>query len=87
MSETPPDLTTPEGKAAYRRELRGVAKRTRLAGFLAIAVGALLMMIANQGGGPNERTLAFLVLALGWALLVMAFVERTLYHRRRTRGA
>jgi len=83
----PPDLSTPEGKAAYRRELKAVARVPRLTGFLLILVGALLMIVRKAGylgGNPAEPDwISLLALAAGWAALVLAFLQRNKYHRRR----
>ena len=83
----PPDLSTPEGKKAYRRELKSVARTPRLIGFLLILVGALLMIVRKAGylgGDPAQPDwLSLIALAAGWAVLVLAFLQRNKYHRRR----
>lgn len=82
----PPDLETAEGRAAYRRELRAVARWPRLVGFGVILVAAIAVL--NLRSDPNAGAAlygAYAVLALGWILLVWAFVQRNIYHRRRMR--
>jgi len=83
----PPDLSTPEGKAAYRRELKGVAKTQRAAGFALVGLGALIVVARSAGWlGPVQTTpdyLALAILAGGWVFLVWAFLMRNRYHRRR----
>jgi len=82
-----PDLNNPEERKAYKRELRGVARWPRGVGFALIGLGAL-MVVARASGwafwtndGPDF--LALLVLGVGWAFLVWAFMQRNAYHRRR----
>ena len=83
----PPDLGTPEGKAAYRRELKAVARVPRVTGFLLILVGALLMIVRKAGylgGNPAEPDwISLLTLGAGWVFLVLAFLQRNKHHRRR----
>ena len=84
---TAPDLTNPEEKAAYKRELRGVARWQRGVGFGFIGIGALMVLARASGWaiwaseGPDLFALA--ILAVGWGFLVWAMLLRTAYHRRR----
>lgn len=83
----PPDLSTPEGRAAYRRELKGVARVPRLTGFLLIIFGAVFLLLRKAGylgGNPAEPDwISLIALAAGWTVLVLAFLQRNKYHRRR----
>ncbi len=80
-----PDLSTDEGATAYRLELRTVARPWRLAGFVAVLVGALMVSLgAWVDGWPLLAVnVGYGVLALGWALLLAAIFIRTRHHRRR----
>lgn len=83
---TAPDLDTSEGLAAYRAELKGVARRPRLAGLAAIVVGAGFVLLSSQrvfGLTPQSAVYGYAALAFGWVLLVVAFILRNRYHRRR----
>jgi len=81
-----PDTSTPEGRAAYRRELRRVARRWRLAGLAMAAIGAV--GAARFGRGPeglnhSSAVASLLLAAAGWALLIVAIAKRTRYHLAR----
>lgn len=79
----PPDLSTPEGRAAYRAELRKVALPLRLTGMGLAVVGALLSL----GAYPNwVITLGWICFGAGWVALAVALVQRNRYHRRRISG-
>jgi len=84
-----PDLTDAEVRAAYRKELKGVARMPRLIGFSLVLLGALLVVMRAYGlfgyRVPSDRPdfVALGILALGWVFLVWAFIQRNAYHRRR----
>jgi hypothetical protein len=89
MDLPPPDLSTPEGKAAYRAELFKVARPLRLTGLTLTIVGILMLFQAQGWQSAAERTfgLAGIVLiVVGWSLMIAGIVKRTLYHRKRMRG-
>jgi hypothetical protein len=84
-----PDLTTPEGRDAYRRELRSVGGVWRLWG--------LLLILAGAGLGATDRYAditmpawsthaVFVLIIAGWALMMYAIFKRTMHHRRRFSG-
>lgn len=85
---TAPDLSTPEGRSAYRRELRAVAQPLRMTG-LAIVVIAGLALVSRSffywGPWWLDRAL-YGALTIGWAILIYVIFRRSLYHRRRTAG-
>ena len=81
-----PDLESPEGRAAYRAELKRVGWKYRLGGFVLIVVAALLVVIARDGKfGLTEDAVkvAYGMLFAGWALVITAIFQRTRHHKRR----
>jgi hypothetical protein len=86
----PPDLTTPEARRANRRELLGVARFWRIAGFAAMvaALGGLILTVMTEQ--PLWTSClgigSLLPIAVGWAMFIYVIVKRTRYHRRRMRG-
>jgi|GEM_PF-134541 len=82
----PPDLETTEGRAAYRRELRGVARWPRFAGFFIVIISAIAILnLRSDPAGGAALNGAYVGLGLGWIVLIYAFVQRNIYHRRRMR--
>jgi len=85
----PPDLSTREGQAAYREELFKVARPLRLIGLTFTIIGILFLFEAQGWHSVTERTFAlagFLLIALGWSLMIAGIVKRALYHKKRMRG-
>ena len=85
----PPDLSTREGRAAYREELFKVARPLRLIGLTFTIIGILFLFEAQGWHSVTERTFAlagFLLIALGWSLMIAGIVKRALYHKKRMRG-
>jgi len=83
-----PDLSTAAGQAAYRAELFKVARPLRLAGLTLTILGILFLFEAQGWHSVTERTfgLAGLVLiALGWSLMIVGIIKRTLYHKKKMR--
>jgi hypothetical protein len=81
-----PDLSTEDGRAEYRKELRKVALPLRWAGLGLIVAGAAWALLVRYGvfGLTNETMIpAYAALALGWALVLGAIWTRTRYHKRR----
>lgn len=79
---TPPDLSKPEERRAYRRELIRLYRPWRWLG-LAIVVAGVVAMLA---GGNGFNALSLVLLGIGWAILISVIIARTRYHRRRMRG-
>ena len=80
-----PDLSTPEGVAAYRAEIRSVARPARLTGFVLVILGAIAV-VAGGWNAALEQVLVtggYVLLGVGWVLLVAAIFMRTRHHRRR----
>lgn len=81
-----PDLETEDGRAAYRAELRGMARPYRLGGFVLILLGAGYVMATRMGWAPVQQTamvVAYGAVAVGWALFITAIFLRTRHHKRR----
>lgn len=85
-----PDLETPEGRDAYRRELMSVARRERLGGAIAVLLGALIVLGSAKGWAglsSSTITVGYAVVALGWILFAYGIVQRSRHHRRRMSGS
>jgi hypothetical protein len=83
---TPPDLKDPIQRAAYRRELQGVAKPLRYTG-IAFALLGMLLAIAQRKWLPQMPTaIPMAAVALGAFNMLAAIVIRTRYHQQRMRG-
>lgn len=81
----PPDLDDPAERAAYRRELRGVARPVRYLG-LALALIAVVVAAA-RAWVPQIPTAVPLFLLIVAALHLLAGVMiRTRYHQSRMRA-
>ena len=90
MNRTPPDLSTREGRRAYRRELRTVAVKSRRIGLMILVAGLMVGLLPIMGvhaiAGWSPRFLALLLSCLGALLLIVAITLRTRYHQQRMRG-
>ena len=82
---TPIDLNTPEGRAAYRKELRQVARGVRWAGIgtalAGVGVGASRFFI--DPWPPALRIAALVLCLVGISLMLYGIFVRTRYHVRR----
>lgn len=82
-----PDLSTPEGRSAYAGELRRVAWPYRLGGLvLVVAATAMIMGVRGRGDSLIHSSLGrtgLALMALGWAVLIVAIAKRTAHHRKR----
>ena len=85
-----PDLTDPDTRAGYRRELRAYGRRWSWLGFTLLALSAALLIWPRMGGpwmlGPLPmQHWGWALLALSWAILLTVIAARTRYHRQRMR--
>lgn len=82
-----PNLSDPDAKRAYRRELGAVGRPFSLAGLFFILVGAMLTAarVYNWFDYPQESPdlIALGAFTGGWGLMVWAFLKRNLHHRNR----
>ena len=83
-----PDLSTPEGRTAYRKELQGVARGVRLVG-LAMALSGIAVGASRYFMDPWPAPLRYAALGLaipGVILMLIGMIQRTRYHLRRLSG-
>ncbi|MDB5706831.1 MAG: hypothetical protein JWN66_3947 [Sphingomonas bacterium] len=83
---TLPDLKDPVQRAAYRRELQGVARPLRYTG-IAFALLGVMLAIAQRKWLPEMPTaIPMAAIVLGAFNMLAAIVIRTRYHQQRMRG-
>lgn len=88
---TRPDLSDAEARAAYRRELRGVARWPRMLGLMFV-FASLGLWAWPQSGGPlvigplPTETWGWICLAIGWAVLLWVIVARVRHNKARLGG-
>jgi hypothetical protein len=80
-----PDLSDPAARAAYRAELRGLARGSRLLGFILILSGvAGQFWLRWQGNDPSALWwTTWGAIAAGWLTFIAVIVHRTRYHKAR----
>ena len=81
-----PDLSTDEGRAAYRAELKAVARPYRLGGLVLILLGVAWVMATRYEVVPQQQILmviAYGLVAAGWALFLASTFLRNRHHKRR----
>jgi len=81
-----PDLSTEEGRAAYRKELRSVGRPLRAGGLAMVVAAALLILLSRNGTfgiGEWGVTVSYGMLAAGWAMVITAIYLRNRHHKRR----
>ena len=81
-----PDISTDEGRAAYRAELMAVGRPYRLGGLALVVLGAGYIIATRYGGFAEQEALtmgAYASLAAGWALFLFGRHLRTRHHKRR----
>ena len=79
----PPDLSDPVQVEAYRRELRGVARKTRLLGIALALVGAGLAYYTKLHDSKGLRLATILIIAAGFGVLGFGMMRRRFYHAMR----
>jgi uncharacterized membrane protein YecN with MAPEG domain len=80
-----PDIADPTQHAAYRAELRSLARGWRLAGFALILLGVagLFYLRAQESGSSALRTASWTMITAGWLIFLAVIVYRTRYHKAR----
>ena len=84
-----PDLSTPEARDAYKKELRALHRPLRVMGLLIVVAGALLAIVSRFTALPLPAwvdTVIFATLGVGWTILFYVIFKRTQYNRRRMSG-
>jgi len=79
----PPDLSDPVQFEAYRRELRGVARKTRLLGIVLMLAGAGLAYYTKFHDSKGLRLATILVIAAGFGILGFGMMRRRFHHYMR----
>lgn len=85
MAATPPDLNDPAARAAYRRELRAVARPVRYLG-LALAFVALAVAVARHWVPQVPVAVPVFLIAVAALHFAAGVVLRARYHQSRMRG-
>ena len=83
MRPPPPDLSDPAQFKAYRRELRGVARKTRMFGILLTLAGAGLAYYTKTHDSKGMRLATILVIAAGFGVLGFGMMRRSFHHHLR----
>ena len=83
---TPPNLGDPAERAAYRRELQGVARPIRYTGIMFVLLGVLLAIMRLVWWPDLPEIVPLAALGLGAFNMVAGIVMRTRYHQARMRG-
>ena len=81
----PPNLKDAAERAAYRRELAGIARGIRLSGIGLAALGAILVLLRRRELLEVPLWLAASVLGAGIMLMITGIAARTRYHALRMR--
>lgn len=83
---SPPDLRDPVQLAAYRRELRGIARPLRYTGVAFAILGAALVIARQRWLPQMPAVIPMAALALGVLNMLAAILLRARYHQQRMRG-
>ena len=81
-----PDLSTEDGRAVYRKELRDVGRPLRLGGLAMIILAAIVVVVTSRGMlglSPDLVVVGYAMLATGWGMYLAAVFLRTRHHKRR----
>ena len=82
---TAPRLDDPAELAAYRAELRHVARGTRTAGMALAFVGVLVALLRGSAWPWIPKAVPVTIIALALGLMVIGIVRRARYHLKRLR--
>ena len=80
-----PNLDDPAARAAYKAELRSLARYWRVTGFALICLGVAGQFYLRSRGNyaPGWMALTWTLVAAGWVLFIAVIVYRTRYHKAR----
>ena len=81
----PPNLGDPAERAAYRRELQGVARPIRYTGISFMLLGVAFAIVRLIWWPDMPKIVPIAAIALGAANMVAGIVLRTRYHQARMR--
>ena len=83
-----PDLSDPAARAAYKAELRRLARGWRLLGFVLILAGVAgqFYLRANAIDRGALWGASWTAIAAGWAIFIAVIGYRTGYHKARMAG-
>lgn len=82
----PPDLNDPAEFAAYRAELRGIARPLRMAGVFFVVLGLALAIVHALWLPALPRIIPLATISLGALNMLAAVALRTRYHQARMKG-
>ncbi len=82
----PPNLGDPAERAAYRRELQGVARPIRYTGIMFLLLGVVLAIVRLQWVPDLPALVPMAALALGTFNMIAGIAMRARYHQARMRG-
>lgn len=82
----PPNLNDPAERAAYKAELKQIARPLRMGAVWLAVLGALLAALRAKVW-PMPIAVPVAVLGLAFFLMVLGVTVRVKYHQRRMRGA
>ena len=82
----PPNLSDPAERAAYRRELQGVARPIRYTGLSFALLGVMLALIRLLWFPDLPTIVPIAALGFGVFNMIAGIVLRTRYHQARMRG-
>lgn len=82
----PPNLKNPVELAAYRRELRGVARGVRWGGIGITLAGTAIAALRAWTLPAISVLIPIVVISWGMLLMLTAIALRAAYHARRMRG-
>lgn len=80
-----PDLSDPEARAAYTRELSGIGRGIRRTGLAIALTGAILVLLVRKDVLAIPMAAAVIVLGAGVLLMISGLQARARYHQLRMR--
>ena len=82
----PPDLNDRAELAAYRQELRGIARGWRWSGIALATIGAIVLVLRSRHLIAVHVLVPILIIVVAIVLMSIAILNRSLHHARRMRG-